>query len=173
MTFPDLTNRNYKANEGSDLQSTPCKGTINPHLINEDWNITLKNYGAYHHTSSIPTKQLEILKTNQDAIFMPFCYHNYDYYINSLEDIKEITEFLKGTKVTIFLENLFMMRERYSCTVLDLCEQIDSPNIRACIDICHIYCQAKIWHEPMKEFIKKYLDKVYKGRIIILKTNPQ
>ena len=62
MTFPDLTNRNYKANEGSDLQSTPCKGTINPHLINEDWNITLKNYGAYHHTSSIPTKQLEILK---------------------------------------------------------------------------------------------------------------
>ena len=51
------------------------------------------------------------------------------------------------------------MRERYSCTVLDLCEQIDSQNVRACIDICHIYCQAKIWHEPMKEFIKKYLDK--------------
>ena len=68
MTFPDLKNRNYKANEGSDLQSTPCKGTINPHLINEDWNITLKNYGAYHHTSSIPTKQLEILKKTANDV---------------------------------------------------------------------------------------------------------
>ncbi|MBK6498167.1 MAG: hypothetical protein IPG00_08335 [Saprospiraceae bacterium] len=68
MTFPDLTNRNYKANEGSDLQSTPCKGTINPYLINEDWNITLKNYGAYHHTSSIPTKQLEILKKTANDV---------------------------------------------------------------------------------------------------------
>ncbi len=68
MTMPDLKNRNYKANKGSELQSTPCKATINPHLINEDWNITLKNYGAYHHTSSIPTKQLELLKKTANEV---------------------------------------------------------------------------------------------------------
>ena len=40
-------------------------------------------------TPTFIEKGLEILKTNQDAIFMPFCYHNYDYYINSLDDIKK------------------------------------------------------------------------------------
>lgn len=101
--------------------------------------------------------------SNEYGIKINIIYHTLStiqsHRLTTLEDIKEIGEFLKGTKVTILLENLFMMNEKNTCTVLDLCEEVDSPNIRACIDICHIYCQATTWHTPMKEFIKGYLDK--------------
>lgn len=101
--------------------------------------------------------------SNEYGIKINIIYHTLStiqsHRLTTLEDIKEIGNFLKGTKVTILLENLFMMNEKNTCTVLDLCEEVDSPNIRACIDICHIYCQATTWHTPMKEFIKGYLDK--------------
>ena len=101
--------------------------------------------------------------SNEYGIKINIIYHTLStiqsHRLTTLEDIKEIGEFLKGTKVTILLENLFMMNEKNTCTVLDLCEEVDSPNIKACIDICHIYCQATTWHTPMKEFIKGYLDK--------------
>ena len=99
--------------------------------------------------------------SNEYGIKINIIYHTLStiqsHRLTTLEDIKEIGNFLKGTKVTILLENLFMMNEKNTCTVLELCEEVDSPNIKACIDICHIYCQ--IWHTPMKEFIKGYLDK--------------
>lgn len=101
--------------------------------------------------------------SNEYGIKINIIYHTLStiqsHRLTTLEDIKEIGNFLKGTKVTILLENLFMMNEKNTCTVLDLCEEVDSPNIRACIDICHIYCQATTWHTPMKEFIKGYLNK--------------
>lgn len=101
--------------------------------------------------------------SNEYGIKINIIYHTLStiqsHRLTTLEDIKDIGEFLKGTKVTILLENLFMMNEKNTCTVLDLCEEVDSPNIKACIDICHIYCQATTWHTPMKEFIKGYLDK--------------
>lgn len=101
--------------------------------------------------------------SNEYGIKINIIYHTLStvqsHRLTTLEDIKDIGNFLKGTKVTILLENLFMMNEKNTCTVLDLCEEVDSPNIRACIDICHIYCQATTWHTPMKEFIKGYLDK--------------
>lgn len=101
--------------------------------------------------------------SNEYGIKINIIYHTLftiqSHRLTTLDDIKEIGEFLRGTKVKIFLENIYMMNERDTCTVLDLCEAVDSPNIKACIDICHIYCQAKIWYTPMKEFIKGYLDK--------------
>ena len=101
--------------------------------------------------------------SNEYGIKINIIYHTLStiqsHRLTTLEDIKEIGNFLKGTKVTILLENLFMMNEKNTCTVLDLCEEVDSPNIRACIDICHIYCQATTWHTPIKEFIKGYLNK--------------
>ena len=101
--------------------------------------------------------------SNEYGIKINIIYHTLStiqsHRLTTLEDIKEIGNFLKGTKVTILLENLFMMNEKNTCTVLDLCEEVDSPNIRACIDICHIYCQATTWHTHMKEFIKGYLNK--------------
>lgn len=101
--------------------------------------------------------------SNEYGIKINIIYHTLStiqsHRLTTLEDIKDIGNFLKGTKVTILLENLFMMNEKNTCTVLDLCEEVDSPNIKACIDICHIYCQATTWHTPMKEFIKGYLDK--------------
>ncbi len=133
--------------------------TVHPPLSGYDIELLL-----YKNKDLIYSELKQLIDlANEYGIKINVIYHTEfimkKHKLTTLEDIKEIAELLKGTKVTIFLENLFMMRERYSCTVLDLCEQIDSQNVRACIDICHIYCQAKIWHEPMKEFIKKYLDK--------------
>lgn len=79
--------------------------------------------------------------------------------LTTLVDIKEIAKLLEGTKVTILFENMYMMYEKDTCSVLDLCEVIDSENIKACIDICHLYCQAQVWHMNVKEFLKVYLDK--------------
>ena len=133
--------------------------TVHPPLSGYDIELLL-----YKNKDLIYNELKQLIKlSNEYGIKINIIYHTEftmkKHQLTTLEDIKEIGEFLKGTKVTIFLENLFMMKERYSCTVLDLCEQIDSPNIRACIDICHIYCQAKIWHKSMQEFIKEYLDK--------------
>ncbi len=133
--------------------------TVHPPLSGYDIELLL-----YKNKDLIYSELKQLINlSNEYGIKINIIYHTEfimkKHKLTTLEEIKEIAEFLKGTKVTIFLENLFMMRERYSCTVLDLCEQIDSQNIRACIDICHIYCQAKIWHKPMQEFIKEYLDK--------------
>lgn len=79
--------------------------------------------------------------------------------LTTLDDIKEIAKLLEGTKVTILFENMFMMYEKNTCSVLELCDLINSENVKVCFDICHLYCQATVWHMPIKEFIRIYLDK--------------
>ena len=76
--------------------------------------------------------------------------------LTTLDDIKEIAKLLEGTKVTILLENMFMMYEKNTCSVLELCDLINSENVKVCFDICHLYCQATAWHMPIKEFIRIY-----------------
>lgn len=62
MTLPDLNGRKTVTNQGSALLQTPCEGTINPSQISDDWNIVLKNFSPFNHTSSIPVNDFKALK---------------------------------------------------------------------------------------------------------------
>ncbi len=73
-----------------------------------------------------------------------------------LEKAKKI---MKNTNTKILFENIYMMEEQQDCAVIQLCEYLNSENIKVCIDICHLYCQAHIYKKNIEEFLEKYLNK--------------
>lgn len=73
-----------------------------------------------------------------------------------LEKAKKI---MKGSNTKILFENIYMMEEQKDCAVLSLCEYLNSENMKVCIDMCHLYCQAHIYKKNIEEFLEKYLDK--------------
>lgn len=73
-----------------------------------------------------------------------------------LEQAKKI---MKNTKIKIVFENIYMMEEQKDCSVIELCEYLNSENMKVCIDMCHLYCQAHIYKNEIEEFLKKYLNK--------------
>lgn len=75
----------------------------------------------------------------------------------TLDKIWELLEILKGSDVRILIENIFMFFED-KCTAYQIAEYFDSPNLRVCFDICHLYCRANIYKESVYECAKKYLD---------------
>lgn len=77
----------------------------------------------------------------------------------TMSALKEAKEILKGKKVRLLLENLFMFYGMERFYGLDVCKDIDSENIKICIDMCHLYCRAHIVKMPIEEFLKTYLDK--------------
>lgn len=73
-----------------------------------------------------------------------------------LEKAKKI---MKKTKTKIVFENIYMMEEKKDCSVIELCEYLNCENIKVCIDLCHLYCQAHIYKKNIEEFLTQYLDK--------------
>lgn len=73
-----------------------------------------------------------------------------------LEKAKKI---MKNTNTKIVFENIYMMEEQENCSVIELCEYLKSENMKVCIDMCHLYCQAHIYKKKIEEFLEKYLNK--------------
>lgn len=73
-----------------------------------------------------------------------------------LEKAKKI---MKNTNTKILFENIYMMEEQENCSVIELCEYLNSENMKVCIDMCHLYCQAHIYKKKIEEFLEKYLNK--------------
>ena len=73
-----------------------------------------------------------------------------------LEKSKKI---MKNTNTKILFENIYMMEEQQNCSVIELCEYLNSENIKVCIDMCHLYCQAHIYKKNIEEFLERYLKK--------------
>ena len=73
-----------------------------------------------------------------------------------LEKAKKI---MKKTNTKIVFENIYMMEEQEKCSVIELCEYLNSENMKVCIDMCHLYCQAHIYKKKIEEFLEKYLNK--------------
>lgn len=73
-----------------------------------------------------------------------------------LEKAKKI---MKNTNTKIVFENIYMMEEQENCSVIELCEYLNSENMKVCIDMCHLYCQAHIYKRKIEEFLEKYLNK--------------
>lgn len=73
-----------------------------------------------------------------------------------LEKAKKI---MKNTNTKIVFENIYMMEEQENCSVIELCEYLNSENMKVCIDMCHLYCQAHIYKKKIEEFLERYLNK--------------
>ena len=73
-----------------------------------------------------------------------------------LEKSKKI---MKNTNTKILFENIYMMQEQQKCSVIELSEYLNSENIKVCIDMCHLYCQAHIYKKNIEEFLERYLNK--------------
>lgn len=73
-----------------------------------------------------------------------------------LEKAKKI---MKNTNTKIVFEKIYMMEEQENCSVIELCEYLNSENMKVCIDMCHLYCQAHIYKKKIEEFLEKYLNK--------------
>lgn len=91
-----------------------------------------------------------ILHTNLD-------YAGHKYF--TLAELRKAAELLKGTQVKLLLENLYMNYGNELFAGLEVCRNIDSENIKLCIDMCHLYCRANMFHMPIEEFLKIFLDK--------------
>lgn len=72
--------------------------------------------------------------------------------------IKNLVNVIKGYNVNILLENGYTNLET-SCSVIEICKFIGDPQLKVCLDICHIHCLAHIYKTDIKTFMKKYLTK--------------
>lgn len=80
--------------------------------------------------------------------------------ITTIDKIKELLKIVEGKNVTILVENLFMItEEKNQSTAMELCKEINHPNFRMCIDICHMYCQANMYRSDIDTWFKNKLNK--------------
>lgn len=130
----------------------------------------LDNYNIEHiffKDENIFKEQLLKMKelTEELDIDMSFVYHTYwpvrQYVSTGLADrIKNQLKLIEGSRVTILIENLFMMLdEKEECTALEVCKLLENPNVRCCIDTTHMHCKANILKKNFVEMVNKELDK--------------
>ncbi len=113
---------------------------------------------------NIIKEQLDIMieLTRKYDIKMNIVYHtliNFEVHKElTLNKIRELLKIIEGEKVTILLENIFMFFEK-RCTVYEIADYFDHPNLRVCFDICHLHCRANINKQNVEEYAKAYIDK--------------
>ncbi len=80
--------------------------------------------------------------------------------VNTIKKIKELLKIVEGKNITLLIENLLMIIEpRNESTALQLCKEIDNPNLRMCLDICHFHSQANIYKTDIEEWLESKLNK--------------
>lgn len=99
--------------------------------------------------------------TKKYNIKMNIVYHtliNFDAHKElTLDKIGELLKIIEGENVLILLENIFMFFEK-KCTVYEIADYFNHPNLRVCFDICHLHCRANINKQDIEEYAKTYLD---------------
>lgn len=78
----------------------------------------------------------------------------------TLSKIEKLLKIIEGENVTILLENLFMFFEK-RCTVYEIANYFNHPNLKVCFDICHLHCRANINKQDVLEYAKEYLNPEY------------
>lgn len=77
----------------------------------------------------------------------------------TLDKISELLKIIEGENVTILLENMFMFFEK-KCTVYQIANYFNHPNLKVCFDICHLHCRANINKQDIYEYASEYLDPI-------------
>lgn len=70
--------------------------------------------------------------------------------------LKELINRIKGYDIYIVLENMCFIDEK-KCTVLELCKFIGDSQLKVCLDVCHMKCNALLWKMDMQKYAKMYL----------------
>ena len=129
----------------------------------------LSNYNIEHiffKDENIFREQLMKMKelTEELDIDMSFVYHTYwpvsQFVATGLADrIKNQIKLIEGSRVTILIENLFMMLdEKDECAALEVCKLLDHPNVKCCIDTTHLHCKANIYKRDFLEMVRSDLN---------------
>ncbi len=75
----------------------------------------------------------------------------------TIDKFKEILTIIEGENVYLILENIYMFFED-KCSVFEVANRINHPNLKVCFDICHLYCRANIERTNVEEYASRYLD---------------
>lgn len=137
-----------------------------PHLKEIVVHPPLNDYNIEHiilKDSKIIENQLkELVKLSEELdIKLAINYHTYwtkDQYVSTGLDkkIKELLKIIEGTNVILLIENLFMMLdEKIGCSALEICKEINHPNLRTCIDTTHLHCKSNIWKIDFEEMLRQ------------------
>ena len=134
--------------------------TVHPPL--DDYNIEL----IFLKDEKIFKDQLKKLVqlSKELNLELNIIYHTYmpvrQYIATKLDvRIEKYLKMLKGTRVTVLIENLFMMLdEKEECSAIEICKHINHPNLRCCLDTTHIHCKANILKKDFYEMINKELN---------------
>ena len=145
------------------------KKTLYPQLKEIVVHPPLSNYNIeliFMKDEEIFKEQLLKMKelTEELDIDMSFVYHTYwpvrQFVSTGLADrIKNQMKLVEGSRVTILIENLFMMLdEKDECAALEVCKLLDHPNVRCCIDTTHMHCKANIFKRDFLEMVRSDLN---------------
>lgn len=130
----------------------------------------LANYNIEHiffKDENILKKQLEkmVELSKELNIDISFVYHTFwtvEQWVATgfASRLGEQLKLLEGTSVTVLIENLFMLLdEKGECSALEVCKQINHPNLRCCIDTTHMHCKANIYKRSFLDMVRAELNK--------------
>lgn len=73
--------------------------------------------------------------------------------------LESVLNKLQNENVYILLENLIFNHDIKSCSPLEFCDYMNHPNLKACIDICHLHAKCNLLKKEINEFASYFLDK--------------
>ena len=140
-------------------------------MVPELKEVTIHPPLSHYDIEQVMAKDINILKrqfeelveiSNKHNIKVNMVYHtmiDFDYHkAVTLDKLRELLKILEGSNVKIVLENIFMFMEK-KCTVYQIAEALNHPNLFCCFDICHLHCRANIVKKDVLEYAREYLDK--------------
>ncbi|MBO5477866.1 MAG: TIM barrel protein [Clostridia bacterium] len=131
--------------------------TIHPPLCDYDLELIL------FKDATILEKQLRLIVklTQKYGIRINLLYHTQWRFEKhkelTLGKLRELLKIIEGENVIFLLENLYMFDEK-ECTVFQIAEYLDHPNLKVCFDICHMYCRNNIRKSNIEEYAATYLN---------------
>ncbi len=132
--------------------------TIHPPLIDYDIELVLfKDYRIIEEQFKIIVELSKKYNIRINLLYHTM-YNFKKHSVLTLDKIKELIKILEGENAYLLLENIFMFPEK-ECTVFQIAKEVDSPNLKVCFDICHLYCRASINKSNVEDYAKTYLDK--------------
>lgn len=135
--------------------------TIHPPLI-EEYNFEVLSFMNFDTEIQRIKQLIEI--TQQFKIKINLLYHtrwNLNCWQTSgaLERMKSLLKLVENYNITILIENIFSMVDKSNSAVLNIAKEINHDQLKVCLDICHLHCQANIFKFNFNEFLENYLDK--------------
>lgn len=140
-----------------------------PHLKEIVIHPPLNNYNLellMLKDEKIIEKQLkELVALSEELnIKLAINYHTYwtkeQYMATGLASkLEKLLKIIEGKNIVVLIENLFMvLDERVGCSALQICKEINHPNLKMCLDTTHMHCKSSIWKIDFEEMLEQDLN---------------